>query len=94
MSDFKVGDKVWFFHTMYGRTCWHETTVIYPEHAEILQGKIVDINPKHDSVYIYLNGESTLVVMGYTFFEVHAFKSKSEAIDAMILRLEELTGEE
>ena len=94
MNEFKVGDECWMFYTTYGRSCWDETTIIYPEHTEIMQGRIVDINPEHDSVYIYICGEPNMVVMGYTFFEDWVYKSKSQAIDAMISRLQAMRNEE
>ncbi len=94
MNEFKIGDEAWMLYTNYGRSSWANTTIIYPVETEIMQGTIVDINMKHDSVYIYISGETELVVIGYTYFEEWAFKSKSEAIDAMIARLEAMREEE
>src|SRR6267154_2233950 len=90
MNEFKVGDECWMFYSNYGASAWAGSTVIYPEHLEITQGKIVDIEENHVNVYIYVKGESQLISIGWTFFENWIFKSKSEAINAMIARLEEL----
>ncbi len=87
MNDFKISDECWLFYTSYGRGPWDECTVVYPEHLELTQGTIIDIEPNHDNVYIYIKGQGALVSIGYTFFEDWIFKSKNSAIDAMIERL-------
>ncbi len=94
MNEFKAGDECWLFYTNYGRTSWPESTIIYPEKLEIIQGKIVDIEQNHDNVYVYVKGESQLISIGYTFFNDCVFKSKHEAIDAMVARLQELKEEQ
>lgn len=91
MNNFKVGDEVWFFYTNYGRNCWgEEDTIIYPTQTEILSGKIVLINEDKDYVHIYVDKITTILDMGYTFFNEWVFKSKQEAIDAMLKQLEKL----
>jgi len=93
MNDLKVGDECWIFYTNYGKSCWIESTVIYPEYLEITKAIIIDIEPKNDNVYLYVKGESQLISIGWTFFENWAFKSKQLALEAMMKRLQVLTHE-
>lgn len=87
MNDFKIGDICWFFYTNYGKKCWEDSTVVYPEHVEITQATIVDIEPKHDNVYLYVKGERDLVSIGRTHFEEWVYKSRNAAIDSFVERL-------
>lgn len=93
MNDFKIHDECWLFYTNYGKNSWVGSTVVYPEHLEITQGTIVDIEPNHDNVYIYVKCEAQLISVGYTFLENWVFKSRQTAIDAMTERLQGLKYE-
>ena len=89
--DFSVGQTVYFFHTEYGRTCWGEdNTIVYPTELELLQGRICDINQNMDYVTIEVKGDSELIRIGYTYFHDWVFKSKEDAIDALLGKLNDM----
>lgn len=91
MNEFKVGDEVWFFHTGYGMRSWGDNeTLIYPSHLEINLGQLVYFNEKIDKAHIYVNGIENVAVLGTTFFSEWVFKTKQEAIDAMIAHIKTL----
>lgn len=90
MSEFKVGDDVWFFWTDCGKYAWDEdTTIIYPDRLYIETGTIVEINPNKDFVNVYVKGHISVCQFGYNFVEKYLFKSKNDAIDAMIKEIQE-----
>lgn len=90
MSDFKVGDEVWFFYTDCGRYVYPDISLIFTNHIEIQTGNIVAINPDKDYVHVYVNGDTNLYNFGYCFHKEYFFKSKQECIDAFKKRLDEL----
>lgn len=94
MNDFKIGDECWLFYTSYGRSAWDDCTIVDPKHLELTKGTIVDIEPNHDNVYIYIKGEKDLVSISFIYFEDWVFKSKNSAIDAMIERVRGIKTDE
>ena len=88
MSEFKVGDKVWFFFTTHGAKAWGEDeTLVYPLDLEITFGKIVHWK---DEAHIYVDGCDVVVGIGTTFFSERVYRTKQEAIDAMIAHIKTL----
>lgn len=91
MSDFKVGDEVYFFWTESGRHVLEGYgAAIYPDSFCLEQGVIVNINPDKDSVHVYVKDDAYIFNFGYCYIQDYIFKSKNKAIDAMIKRLEEM----
>jgi hypothetical protein len=78
MNDFKVGDEIWWFE--YPDQCMGLLRDVVLKHANVIQG--------WDDKYIELDCGHSLHI-----FDVQIFRSKSEAIDAMIARLQELRDE-
>lgn len=91
MNDYKKGDEVYFFYTNFGNKMWGKhDTIIYPSETTILTGIIVKIDEERDCVHLYVDGCTSILEMGLTFFDDVMFRSKRKAIDAMIIRLEGL----
>ena len=91
MNDFAVGDQVWFFWTDCGRYSWgDDATIVHCKNLYIENGFITDINPKKDTVHVYVKGVLTICEFGYTFHHENLFKTKKEAIDSMTKRLQEM----
>ena len=88
MSNFKVGDIVYFLHTAFGRRWGNGDTIIRPRDVQILSGKIVRINKEDDYVHLYIKDDPTILTMGYAFLDTHVFKTYLDALDAMIKRLD------
>ena len=76
MTDFKVGDEVWYFVT---EVC--HGTIIFPGCLCLHQGIVVWVNPLEEIIHVYINGNTEIVVL-LDIFE-YAFKSKQEAIKVM-----------
>ena len=93
MSEFKVGDEVWFFYTTYGKSASKYVTTIFPSETEIHKGFIVDILENIDVVYIYMKEEKDLISIAWTYFEEWVYKTKQEAIDAMIQKMQDMQEE-
>lgn len=93
MSDFKAGDDVWFFYTTYGKNASKYVTTIFPSETQIHKGFIVDILDKDDLVYIYMKDEKELITIGWPYFEEWVYKTKQEALDAMIKSLQDMKEE-
>lgn len=94
MNDFKVGDEVWFYFTETGRYVLEgHGTGVFPEDLIIYNGSIVGIDETDEVYHVYIKGYSYI----YAFIIYHTsgciFKSKNEAINAMIKRLEEMRDE-
>jgi len=81
MSDFNVGDKVYFFYA----DCVRK--ILLPKYMHIIDGVIVDMDEGGDYVYVYVKGEIELLRFGWHFNGNYLFKSCDEAIKAMIKRL-------
>lgn len=94
MNEFKVGDEVWFFWTYTSRSFWGEDeNPVFPKNLEIEKGKIVYFNENKDTVHVYVDGcEGAICKFGCVFHMDYFFKSKQEAIEAMIKQLEKLKG--
>lgn len=93
MNEFKIGDEVWFFSTSSGRYNWNDTTIIYEEAVEIEQGTIVLVNADADYVHVYVPPMKHVCVFGYSFFDDYVYKTKNEAINAMIKKLESMRND-
>lgn len=92
MSNFKVGDEVWFFWTTANRHFWTEfANSVFPKDLEIEKGKILYMNYDKDAVHVYVDGCARAICQfGCIFHENYFFKSKQEAINTMIERLQVL----
>lgn len=94
MSEFKVGDEVWFFYTNKDSDFWGDYDAsIFPKNVELTNGKIVWASGRSDAVHVYVNEKEHVARFGYTFFDEYCFGTKQDAIDAMIKRLDELREE-
>lgn len=81
MSEFKVGDKVfWFFAD--------SRENIYPKWLEILEGMVTWIKPDEEILHAYVDGQEAIFIL--LDIEGYIFHTKQDAIDAMIARLNEL----
>tara|TARA_R110000868_G_scaffold161317_1_gene391516 strand:+ start:18822 stop:19100 length:279 start_codon:yes stop_codon:yes gene_type:complete len=91
MIELKFGDEVWFFGTDMGRRAWGDDyTVIYPQWTDLISGVVVDVNDDKDSTCIYVRGEDVLLNLAYDCLGASVFKSKVDAINNMIKRMEML----
>ena len=94
MSDFKVGDKVWFFWSPHF-THSDDVVLLMDDHVNIKEGKIIWIRDHgggwQEHMHVYCDGKMEIWDL---HCEKGAHKSKSEAINAMIERLETLRNEE
>lgn len=80
MSDFKKGDEIWWIKTHGYHGDIQKYDYVYLEH-----GKIIEID---ETIYHLHNGDHIFIEDSWL-----CFKSKSEAIDAMIKHLEGLKDE-
>lgn len=89
--EIKVGDEVWFFYTNYGRHSWGDyDTIIYPQEIELISGIIVSIDPYMDSVHIKTKDCDESIDIGLTFFNEWLYKSKNDAINGMVNKMQKL----
>ena len=91
MSEFNIGDQVWFFWTECGRYVFKDhATGVFPKSLNIQNGVIVGASEKCDYVHVYLEGVQDTCCFGYCFCDDSFFKTKEEAIDAMRKQLDAL----
>lgn len=91
MSDFKVGDEVWFFHHHRTNSFWgDDTNAVYPGSLQICNGTIIAINQRQDYVHVYIDGDRELASFGEVYCEEYLFKTKQMAINEFIKKLEKL----
>lgn len=93
INDFKVGDEVYFLLQDYAPKWGEECIRIIPQYIEIIKGKIVYINVDKDAVHVYSDGCESVCIFGYYYFHENVYKSKNEAIDALIKHLEGMKDE-
>lgn len=96
MSDFKEGDEVWFFwHHKTSEEFWgSEKNCIFPKDLRLENAKIIYMDENQDAVHVYIRGDLWgLIKFGYTFKERYMFKTKQDAINAMIEQLRILEKE-
>lgn len=93
MNDFKVGDTVYFLLQDYGPKWGEDNIRIIPEYIEVIKATIVFMSEDKDTVHVYMDGCENVCSFGYVFFHERVYKSKNEAIDALIEHLRSMRDE-
>ncbi len=87
MSEFEIGDQVWFFGTYSGRCVAPDFTAIVPKNMGLLSGIIVGMDGEKDFVHVYVPADTDIYVFSFICFvcdKSQAYKTKPDAIGAML----------
>ncbi len=90
MSDFKVGDTVYFMYSQYFRKWGEDDIIVYHDTLELLNGLVVKMCEDKDFTHVYVDGAESILIFSYFCFDDNVFKSKKDCIDAFKKRLDEL----
>lgn len=85
------GDTVWFFYHARTKSFWGEyVNAIYPFQVQICRGVIVYECADEDKIHVYVDNEKEVAQFPYEDSANYFFKSKDEAISALVRGVERL----
>lgn len=90
MSDFKVGDEVWYSHAPMGNVAIEDELTIQKGIITIISLDKYGSTKYFTGTHIVFEDDDYEMHDGYCFYDSEIYKSKQECIDAFKKRLDEL----
>lgn len=85
MRPFQINEEVWWFD------CQSTTGNVYPKWLNLFNGKVIWMSPDEEIMHIHIEGSRTLREVLED--EKFVYRSKEQAIDAIISRITEIKHE-